>query len=159
MNATTKKGFKKNFTTKTLVITKAFEEDLNNGVAEAIEVVSRFQSMFSDLHIERKTHRVTAKTNPDKCLTYERMERYIRVHENAEELLALFEKVKKIASTQKNSYLYTKTWFHKQFPNYAEQPNFKNGKLYVFPLGVYNEEDKKEDAQGNNVLPLVSGED
>lgn len=46
MSATTKKGFKMNFTTKTLVITKAFEEDLNNGVAEATEVVSRFQSML-----------------------------------------------------------------------------------------------------------------
>ena len=41
-------GYKVNFTTKTLTITKAFEEDLMNGDANAMAVVTRFQSMFPD---------------------------------------------------------------------------------------------------------------
>lgn len=44
-------GYKVNFTTKTLTITKAFEEDLMNGDANAMAVVTRFQSMFPDLTI------------------------------------------------------------------------------------------------------------
>ena len=98
-------GYKVNFTTKTLTITKAFEEDLMNGDANAMAVVTRFQSMFPDLTIVRKTHRSPKATNPDKGLTYERMERYISLHENSGELLEMFQKVKAIASTQKNSFL------------------------------------------------------
>lgn len=105
-------GYKVNFTTKTLTITKAFEEDLMNGDANAMAVVTRFQSMFPDLTIVRKTHRSPKATNPDKGLTYERMERYISLHENSGELLEMFQKVKAIASTQKNSFLYTKRWIY-----------------------------------------------
>ena len=136
-------GFKMNFTTKTLTITKAFEEDLMNGDANAMAVVTRFQSMFPDLTIVRKTHRSSKATNPDKGLTYERMERYISLHENSGELLEMFQKVKAIASTQKNSFLYTKRWFMKQFPHFTELPTFTNGKLYALPVDAPEVEEKK----------------
>lgn len=137
-------GFKVNFTTKTLTITKAFEEDLMNGDANAMAVVTRFQSMFPDLTIVRKTHRSPKTTNPDKGLTYERMERYISLHENSDELLEMFQKVKAIASTQKNSFLYTKRWFMKQFPHFTELPTFTNGKLYVLPVNAPEVEEVTE---------------
>ena len=145
-------GFKMNFTTKTLTITKAFEEDLMNGTPEAMEVVSRFQTMFPDLSIARNTHRSPKTSNPDKGLTYERMERYIRIHANSEELLAIFKQVKEIAATQKNSYLYTRTWFKKQFPHFTEQPSFKNGKLYVLPLDAPEVEENETEETENKVV-------
>ena len=51
MTNNTNAGYKVNFTTKTLTITKAFEEDLMNGDANAMAVVTRFQSMFPDLTV------------------------------------------------------------------------------------------------------------
>lgn len=74
------------------------------------------------------------KAHPAKGLTCEHMERYINVHENAGELLDIFQKVKELAACQTNSYLYVKNWFVPQFPNYKETPSFKNGKLYVLPI-------------------------
>ena len=71
------------------------------------------------------------------------MERYISLHENSGELLEMFQKVKAIASTQKNSFLYTKRWFMKQFPHFTELPTFTNGKLYALPVDAPEVEEMK----------------
>ena len=80
--------------------------------------------------VVRKTHRSPKSANPAKGLSFERMEKYIRLHENADELLDLFQKVKAAG----RGYLYVKAWFIKQFPNYKDIPNFINGKLRTVPV-------------------------
>ncbi len=123
-------GYKVDFTTKIFTMTKAFEDDLRNGDPNAIETLSRFQKMFPDLKIVRKTHRKSKTPNDAKGMTYDRMERYIRLHDNAEELMELYQKVK----DADRGYLYVFRWFKKQFPNYKNIPEFKDGKLYVVPF-------------------------
>lgn len=87
------------------------------------------------MRIVHKTHRSPSKANANRGLTYERMEGYINLHENAAELLIKFLAVKEIAAKQKNPYLFTKGWFMQQFPDYGKLPEINsNGKiLYVLP--------------------------
>ena len=74
----------------------------------------------------------SAKTN--HRLTYENMEKYIRVHENADELLDVFDTVKAASSALASPYKYVCDWFKEQFPNYKKSVVFKDGSLTVAPI-------------------------
>ena len=74
----------------------------------------------------------TAKAN--HRLTYENMEKHIRVYENADELLAVFETVKAASSAVACPYKYVADWFKAQFPNYKNAVVFNEGRLTVIPV-------------------------
>ncbi len=74
----------------------------------------------------------SAKTN--HRLTYENMEKYIRVHENVEELLEVFATVKAASVALASPYKYVCDWFKAQFPNYKMSVVFKDGSLTVAPI-------------------------
>ena len=74
----------------------------------------------------------TAKAN--HRLTYENMEKHIRVYENADELLAVFETVKAASIVLANPYKYVSDWFKAQFPDYNKPIVFKDSKLTVAPV-------------------------
>lgn len=59
------------------------------------------------------------------------MEDYIKLYDNADELLKMFTLVKAVSKIQKNKFKYVYNWFIAQFPNYTELPNIRNGKLYT----------------------------
>ena len=86
----------------------------------------------------------TARAN--HRLTYPNMEKYIRVYENADELMEVFETVKTMSAPLASPYKYVADWFMAQFPNYKEMPLFnKDGKiLYVAPK-------QPEEKKNNNV--------
>ena len=131
-----KRNYRVDFSTMTLTMTAEFAERAYNPDTDEYKILSRLQQDFPKLRVRRKTHRSPRTSNPNKGLTYERMERYIRLHENGDELMEQFEKAKAIAATQKNAYLYTHKWFQRQFPNFAELPNFQKGKMYAFPVAA-----------------------
>lgn len=128
------KNYTFDFASKTLTITKEFAVNALDPTSNEYAIMTRFQHAFPGMRIARKTHRSPKKANPAKGLTYVHMERYIKVYENASELLEVFQKIKELAASQTNGYLYVKNWFVQQFPNYKEIPSFKNGKLYVLPI-------------------------
>lgn len=74
----------------------------------------------------------TAKAN--HRLTYENMEKHIRVYENADELLAVFETVKAASVALASPYKYVADWFKAQFPHYKDAVVFSDGKLTVAPV-------------------------
>ena len=76
----------------------------------------------------------SAKTN--HRLTYENMEKYIQVHENAEELLEVFATVKAASVALASPYKYVSDWFKAQFPNYKKSVVFKDGSLTVAPIAA-----------------------
>ena len=123
-------NYRIDFTTMTLTMTAEFADRAYDPNTEEYEILTRLQRDFPRLRIVRKTHRSPKTANPAKGLTFERMEKYIRLHENADELIDLFQKVKDTG----RGYQYVKAWFVKQFPHYKEVPEFKNGKLYVVPV-------------------------
>ena len=52
------------------------------------------------------------------------MENFIECVENSEDYMSEFEMVKALSKSQSNPYIYVKTWFLNNFPNYSEQPVF-----------------------------------
>ena len=123
-------NYRIDFTKMTLTMTAEFADRAYDPNTDEYAILSRLQKDFPKLRIVRKTHRSPKTANPAKGLTFERMENYIRLHENADELLDLFQKVKDTG----RGYLYVKAWFVKQFPNYNDIPNFINGKLRTVPV-------------------------
>lgn len=138
------KNYKFDFNTQTLTITKDFEKKMMNPTSTEYQIYIQLRKDFPNFQMkERTTNR--KKPNPYKGLTFSKMENYINLHENAEELLTLFNAVKEIGKCQNNTMKYVADWFIAQFPNYKEMPLFnKNGKiLYVAPL--------KPEEKGSNV--------
>lgn len=123
-------NYRIDFTKMTLTMTADFALKAYDPTTEEYEILTRLQKDFPRLRVVRKTHRSPKTANPAKGLTYDRMEKYIRLHENADELLDLFQKVK----SADRGYPYVKAWFVKQFPHYKEVPDFINGKLRVEPV-------------------------
>ena len=70
---------------------------------------------------------------PNTRLTYENMEKHIRVYDNADELLEVFKTVKAASATVASPYKYVADWFKAQFPDYQKKVVFKDGKLTTIP--------------------------
>ncbi len=102
--------------TKENVLMKSIREDFP-GMAEVV-ISGREQT--------------SARTN--HRLTYENMEKYILVHENADELLEVFNTVKAASAPLASPYKYVCDWFKVQFPNYKKSVVFKDGSLTVAPI-------------------------
>ena len=122
------KNYKINMATKTLTITKDFEEKAMIPNSEESKIIEQFRSLCPDLRIAYRTRKVTTKS-PFKGLTYERMARYILCHENAGELISLFDAIKMISLSQPSPYSYVSKWFLRQFPDYRSAPILRNGKI------------------------------
>ena len=138
-------NYRVDFSTMTLTMTAEFADRAYDPNTDEYAILSRLQKDFPQLRVVRKTHRSPKSANPAKGLTFERMEKYIRLHENADELLDLFQKVKAAG----RGYLYVKAWFIKQFPNYNDIPNFINGKLRTVPVEAPEAENTEETAAGS----------
>ena len=73
------------------------------------------------------------KARSNHRLTYENMEKYIKVQENADELLEVFETVKAASKPLASPYKYVCDWFKAQFPKYKQSVVFKDGELTAAP--------------------------
>ena len=123
-------NYRVDFSKMTLTMTADFADKAYDPTTEEYAILTRLQKDFPRLRVVRKTHRSPKTANPAKGLTYERMEKYIDLHENADELRDLFQKVQSAG----RGYPYVKAWFVKQFPNYKDTPNFIDGKLRTVPV-------------------------
>ena len=128
--------------TKDRHMTAEFADNAYNPTTEEYAILTRLQKDFPQQRVVRKTHRSPKTANPAKGLTFDRMEKYIRLHENADELIDLFQKVKDTG----RGYQYVKAWFVKQFPNYKDTPNFIDGKLRTVPVEAPEAEAEAEAA-------------
>lgn len=138
------KDYKMNFNTRTLTITKEFAKKAMIPGTEESEILKHLQSICPGLNISYKTRKPSITPNPRKGLTFAKMERYIRLHDNASELLVAFSTVKAIGDTLSNKYNYVYNWFMTQFPDYGDIPEIKNGKIVaniVSYIPVANDKD------------------
>ena len=77
--------------------------------------------------------REQTKAKSNTRLTYKNMEQYIRAHENADELMDVFDTVRMLSAPLASPYKYVADWFKVQFPKYKEAPVLKEGSLRVLP--------------------------
>ena len=121
-------GYKMNFATKTLTITKAFAAKAMLPNTEEANLILNMRSMIPDLKISYRTH-TGYRPNPFKGLTYSKMEKYIGCHANAAELFTAFLRIKEIAAIQPNPHNYVCRWFLMQFPDYRGIPTLDGDKI------------------------------
>lgn len=150
MEKTTKKGYSLNLTTKTLTITKAFEEAVAKGNTPEYRIYKKLMRDIPGLTIEHRTHRkpsqyktrtgeVVKGHHKNKGLTYERMESFISALTSSEELMKQYDFIKKNAL---DPYSAVVGWFEAQFPKFRKNP------LYYLSNSV-------EVIDGNKYLAVV----
>lgn len=122
---------KMNFETKTLTISREFEKiAISKPNSNESRIMKQCRALCPDLKIAYYT-RKSSSSKPYGGLTYKKMEDYIRLYENANELLKMFCLIKAISQIQKNKFKYVYNWFIRQFPDYDKMPEIINGKLYT----------------------------
>ena len=125
------KNYRVDFSTNTVIITKAFEEAARDVTTAEYKLLLQLRADLPGVQIVRKTRRSPKTSNANRNLTYANMEKYMGVFKNADELKEQFQIVKDMSKGQPSQYQYVKSWFIQQFPNYKELPDFTSGKLNV----------------------------
>lgn len=127
------KGYSLNLTTRTLTVTKEFEEKIAAGDKAACAIYNRLMKQVPGLSVVRKTHatprgynnkngRKTSRNQFYK-LTYANMERFMNAIPNNEDYLKEYQFGRKVAGHfQINAYALIRTWFATQFPEYFTNP-------------------------------------
>ena len=135
-------NYKMNFATKTLTISKEFSNKaISCPNSKEYQIMEQCRSLCPDLKIAYFTHK-TSNSKLYGGMTYSKMEKYIRLFENSDEILETFQLVKEVAKLQSNKRGFVYRWFVAQFPNYDEIPEIRNGKLYTPVIGVPEAEEK-----------------
>lgn len=127
-------AYKLDLMSRTLTITKAFEDAVNAG-GDEYDLLVKFQRDIPGLRIVRKTHKTptkynnksgeTTRCNQFKNLTYERMERFINGVSNSGEVMEAYTFIRDNASAVSPSpYAVVRKWFVAQFPLYRKDPIF-----------------------------------
>lgn len=108
-------------------VTKAFEKQARIfGTPEYREWRAYRQDFPSAQMVTKTIKKAKNKKNDAKNRTYEKMAEYIRMQENADELMKEFEKQKNLAVIQKNRYHAVLNWFLDTF-DLREDENKKEG--------------------------------
>ena len=119
------KNYEINFTTNTITITQKFAKEASQIGTDAFKTMMELREL--GMTIVTKTP-VQKKKNPS--LTYQKMERYIALLEDAEKYQAEFKTVCAESLAMKAPYAYVSNWFKKTFPNYGKQPQ-RNEKMKI----------------------------
>lgn len=130
--------YKMDFTTKTLIITKAFDEKAQNPFTAEGKILMKFQKDFPDLKIRLRTHKTPKKyhtksgevynCNQYKNLSYNKMERFINAlpeGESKDKVIEAYNYLRYSAGlVQTSTYKAVREWFVAQFPEYRKDPLF-----------------------------------
>ena len=126
------KGYKIDFTTNSVTITKAFADSANEMKGEAYEKLQELRAQ--GFIIKARTHASPKTKLPHPSV--KQMLNYISLVENSEEYLAMFEKVREEAATHGREYPRIRKWFLNTFPNYCMALELnENNKVIVTPAG------------------------
>ena len=118
-----KKGhiYEINFQNKTVIITKAFEEQATQFDSEAFKLLLEFEKMnLRVVHQKRKKRKSTSERKP--LLTYKAMRSYLAFLDDGEEMTQDFDILCDSAKTRKHRQQYVNDWFFEQCPRYYEVP-------------------------------------
>lgn len=129
-----KNGYKIVFATNTVVMNYKFAAAAAEYGTKEYKIMKGIRRDFPGMNEiivsgrEQKSPRINTR------LTYENMKKYISAHENADELLEVFETVQAASLASKSPYKYVSDWFKKQFPDYKNIPLVIDGKLRTVPV-------------------------
>jgi len=129
-------GYKIDFTTNTLIMNYKFAAAAKKFSSAEYNTIKDIQADFPNINIITKAGRKITTPRPNKRLTYANMESYIKAHENADELLMMFNKTKQLSKILKSPYKYVCDWFVAQFPDYTTLKPDLNSKTSISPIKI-----------------------
>ena len=133
-----REGYKNLFAENTVIINHKLAAAAAKYGTKENKIIRNIRHDFPGLTEVIVSGRECDKTKTNTRLTYENMETHIKVYENADELMEVFESVKALSQTCASPYKYVRDWFEAQFPNYKKAPVFQNGKLSIVPVASPN---------------------
>lgn len=123
------KGYKIDFVKNILKLNYKFADAaFNDYGSPEYERMKDILADFPQLKVIVEAGRKITTTRETKRLTYKNMETYMEQFDNAEELLTMFSKVKKMSKPLASPYKYVSDWFETQFPNFRGCPNLEEDK-------------------------------
>ena len=126
------KGYKIDFTTNSVTITKAFADSANEMKGESYEKLQELRAQ--GFIIKARTHASPKTKLPHPSV--KQMRHYVSLVENSEEYMTAFEKVCEEATTHGREYPRIRKWFLNTFPNYCMAPELnENNRVIVTPTG------------------------
>ena len=128
-----REGYKILFNEDTVIMNHKFAAAAAKYGTKENRIVRNIRHDFPGMKEVIVSGRECDKAKANTRLTYENMETYIGVYENAEELLEVFKSVKALSKATASPYKYVCDWFKMQFPDYKKAPVFKDGGLTVAP--------------------------
>ena len=129
-----RKGYKILFDTNTVIMNYKFAAAAAEYGTPEYNLMKSIRADFPGMAEVVVSGRVQTTAKANHRLTYENMEKHIRVYENADELLEVFKTVKAASAAVASPYKYVADWFKAQFPNYKNAVVFNDGKLTVAPV-------------------------
>ena len=129
-----RKGYKILFDTNTVIMNYKFAAAAAEYGTPEYNLMKSIRADFPGMAEVVVSGRVQTTAKANHRLTYENMEKHIRVYENADELLEVFKTVKAASAAVASPYKYVSDWFKAQFPNYKNAVVFNDGKLTVAPV-------------------------
>lgn len=125
------KGYKIDFSNNCVYMNYKFATASAEYGSEEYQIVQEIKKDFPKMRFVTRSGRNQKTCNANKRLTYSNMERYIKVQNNAEELLIAFEIAKEESKCEKSPYAYVRLWFIKQFPDYKQSKLWKESENVI----------------------------
>ena len=139
-----REGYKILFDTNTVIMNYKFAAAAAKYGTKENKLLKNIRNDFPGMTEVVMAGRVQTSAKTNHRFTYENMEKHIRVYDNADELLDVFETVKMLSAPLSCPYKYVSDWFKAQFPDYNKVPVFKDSKLTVLPVPAPDTKEYKQ---------------
>ena len=137
------KGYEIDFTTNTLYMNYKFANAAKDVFSKEYEIYQKICNDFQNIKVIVRAGRKAKTCNASKNLTYANMESYIKVQDNADELMAVYMIAREESKKAKSRYAFVRNWFVNQFPNYKECKILKEEKIIPFAEAAPKENEEK----------------
>ena len=140
-----------NHTNKTITVSDKFYRAAKDPTNDEFYDLMKLRELCPGYEIITRSHRSPRKTEKSKSIpkfvSYDHMEKYIKLLPDSKKLLEELKLVKSFAESRRNSASIVFKWFNEKFPDYRKDPKIdENGKL-VATVNVVNFEDFKKKAE------------
>ena len=120
MDFATIKGYKIDFTNRIMTVNYKFAKAAAQYGTPEYKLMKAVLEEIPDMEVVEMAGRQNKTCHHDKHLTYQNMETYISIQDNAEELMAAYWVARTESAPQTGRYAHVRKWFVGQFPNYRE---------------------------------------
>ena len=114
------KGYKIDFTNRIMTVNYKFAKAAAQYGTPEYKLMRAVLEEIPDMEVVEMAGRQNKTCHHDKHLTYQNMETYISIQDNAEELMAAYWVARTESAPQTSRYAHVRKWFVGQFPNYRE---------------------------------------